>query len=449
MNAYHVPGGAVNILPVQFCMVWASYKSKQISWLALRVYFALWEMQARRCHLNPDDYRHYTCEELKSLLQSSSISLIRQAVQQLEASNLLTFSETEIRFANTIDVLTGESATLAENMLREIHENNRDKIIAVPRRILKLIIQSANKVVRVATLIGLLLTTMLVKKFGEFKGCCKAAWIAKLFGIDEKRVGHARAKLIAEGWFKKISTPQRILNRYGQWVSLNLEPAKLVENPVGDSEKEQPPIHPNEQKLQPPPKPSSHPPDDLRNQQTSGTLEIPSSQHPTWTNITIDDLRINARSQRLWNQAIGLKLIKPNQADQINFFSAIAHALRVGKQNPCGLFRMIVEQGLWRFISQADEFNGLKRLKTLETAYLNPISANTLQIADVGGVDQAELSKDALTVKILREEFAKKGMRGNILKLAQHNGALKDWDQERWEKAERELGSEMAMSGIN
>jgi hypothetical protein len=274
-------------------------------------------------------------------------------------------------------------------------------------------------------------------------------WIAKLFGVDEKRVGHARTKLIAEGWFKKIPTPQRILNRYGQWVSLNLEPAKLVENPVGDSEKERPPIYPDEQKMQPPLKPSSHPPDDLRNQEPSGALEIPSSQHPSWTNLTINDLRINVRTELLWNQAVKKELFKTNQADRINFFSAIAHALRVGKQNPCGLFRMIVEKGLWRFISQTDEFNGLRRLKNLETTYLNPISENTLQIANIGGVDRAELSKDALTVKILREEFTKNRMRGNILKLAQHNGALKDWDQERWEKAEMELRSEMTMSGIN
>jgi hypothetical protein len=39
----------------------------------------------------------------------------------------------------------------------------------------------------------------------------------------------------------------------------------------------------------------------------------------------------------------------------LKFFSAAAHAVRVGRTNPAGLFATIVRKGLWSFVTSADE----------------------------------------------------------------------------------------------
>jgi hypothetical protein len=81
---------------------------------------------------------------------------------------------------------------------------------------------------------------------------------------------------------------------------------------------------------------------------------------PIWTDIQPDDLRQDARSEALRQEVIQQGHLKNTQADRINFFAAIAHALRVAKHNACGLLRTVVEQGLWHFLSQADEYNAIQ-----------------------------------------------------------------------------------------
>ena len=107
--------------------------------------------------------------------------------------------------------------------------DTRDKLIKIPRRLLKLIIQCGRRIVRAATLFGLLLTTMLTKRtkqYEGYKGCCKASWIGTLFGVNAKRVNLERAKLIEEGWFTREPTTPRARKKFGQWVRLTLTPLK-------------------------------------------------------------------------------------------------------------------------------------------------------------------------------------------------------------------------------
>jgi len=72
-------------------------------------------------------------------------------------------------------------------------------------------------------------------------------------------------------------------------------------------------------------------------------------------NLLPDDLREPARLRRLFQQAVRFALLRDCVADQLRFAAAAAHALRVGKQNPCGLFVSFVRRGLWNYLSQADE----------------------------------------------------------------------------------------------
>ena len=449
MAGYDIPGGACNILPSQFCMAWASYQADDITWFALKTYFALWELRERRCLLKPDEPRRYTVEEIQSVLNESSLYKVSEALRQLDACGLASFSETDIRFCEYIEQLQSDKAKArARSMLNDIHQKTRSKIVAVPRRLLKLIIRCGRKIVRAATLIGLILTTMLVKKYGVFQGCCKAEWIAKLFGVDAKRVMHERAKLIAEGWFAIIRTSQKVLNRFGVWVVLNLKPsAKPVENPTADNSELQPRPDQNSEQLQPPLKPA--PPPDLKtNQQPPGIWTHLSLPKPNWNNLVPQDLTADSRSGALWKQTLDRGLLKNTQANRINFFAAIEHALRVGRQNACGLLRSLVEKGLWDYISQADEFNAIRRLKAMsdkqESGQTSPAYENILSMAACDTGKHARLqewSKDAITVKIIREDFEAAGIRGPAFRILQRYGYLQDWTQERWDQAEMELGS--------
>jgi hypothetical protein len=169
---------------------------------------------------------------------------------------------------------------------------------------------------------------------------------------------------------------------------------------------------------------------------------------PTWTDIQPDDLRNDTSSEVLWQDAIQRGHLKNTQADRLNFFAAIAHALRVAKHNACGLLRTVVEQRLWHFLSQADEYNALQRLRRATTEretqeaqgmHLHPCL--TMPADRSGEVNQqsAELSADALIVQTVTADLKRAGVKHDVFRTVQRHGYLRDWDQERWLKAEQEL----------
>jgi hypothetical protein len=180
-----------------------------------------------------------------------------------------------------------------------------------------------------------------------------------------------------------------------------------------------------------------------------GAYQPPSSEQPTWTDIQLEDLHHDTRSETLRQEAIQRGYVRDTPSDRVNFFAAIAHALRVSKTNACGLLRTVVEKGLWHVISQADEYNGITRLKhasyTQATQETQPVQANpsltTSTRGDLrGGNEQPiELSHDALTVQAVTADLHQAGVTGDVLQTVQRHGYLRDWDRGRWERAEQEL----------
>jgi hypothetical protein len=139
--------------------------------------------------------------------------------------------------------------------------------------------------------------------------------------------------------------------------------------------------------------------------------------------------------------------LKNTPADRLNFFVAIAHALRVAKHNACGLLRTIVEQRLWHVLSQADEYNALQRLRRAtnereakEAQRMHPNPFLTMPADRSGEVhEQPALSQDALIVQTLTADLERNGVTGDVFRMVQRHGYLRDWDQARWLKAEQEL----------
>ena len=176
---------------------------------------------------------------------------------------------------------------------------------------------------------------------------------------------------------------------------------------------------------------------------------------PIWTDIQLHDLRHDARSEALWQQAIQRGHLKNTQPDRINFFAAIAHALRVAKHNACGLLRTVVEQGHWHFLSQADEYNAIQRLrrsadahetKATQWMHTNPsFSMHADRRAEVN--EQPALSEDALTVQTVTADLQRAGVTSDVFRTVKRHGYLRDWDQERWLRAEQELAASTASPG--
>lgn len=40
-----IPGGSYSIPPMALILVWAAYRQRQLDWLAIRVWLALWEVK--------------------------------------------------------------------------------------------------------------------------------------------------------------------------------------------------------------------------------------------------------------------------------------------------------------------------------------------------------------------------------------------------------------------
>jgi len=453
---------------MQICLLWAARQEKIISPLAFSVYVAAHEVKFWRCKTESGRTYRYTPygfqrADVNRLLPDVPAAKIARAFNELEALNLLTLADTGIWFAETLNEVSVHERVKqrALSMFNQLHPDTRERIIKIPRRLLKLIIQCGRRIVRMATLFGLLLTTMLTKRttrYEGYKGCCKAEWIGKLFGVNAKRVNLERARLIEEGWFTREPTTPRARKKFGQWVRLTLAPAQptpeAVENPTPDTPKVQPQNPDSDTKVQPLLNPSLSSSEEILNNQTlsaqdpeAGACQPNHLQEPIWTDIQLNDLRHDARSEALRQQAIQRGHLKNTQPDRINFFAAIAHALRVAKHNPCGLLRTVVEQGHWHYLTQADEYNAIQRLRRLAeahetkaTQWMHTNLSHTMHADRSAEVnEQPALSDDALIVQTVTADLQWAGVTSDVFRTVKRHGYLPDWDQSRWRQAEEEL----------
>jgi len=463
-----VLGGTCPLAPMQICLLWAARQEKIISPLAFTVYVAAHEVKFWRCKTEPGQTYRYTPygfqrADVNRLLPDVPAAKIAKAFDELEAIHLLTIAESGIWFAETLNEVSVPERVKqrALTMFHQLHPDTREKRINIPRRLLKLIIHCGRRIVRTATLFGLLLTTMLTKRttrYEGYKGCCKAEWIGTLFGVNAKRVNRERAKLIEEGWFTREPTTPQARKKFGQWVRLTLAPSQptpeAVENPTSDTPKVQPQNPDSDTKVQPLLNPSLSSDEEIMNNQTlsaqepeAGACQSNNLDEPTWIDIQLIDLRQDARSEALWQEAIQRGHLKHTQPDRINFFAAIAHALRVAKHNACGLLRTVVEQRHWHFLSQADEYNAMERLRrctdaheTNATRWMHTnsfFSMHADRSAEVN--EQPALSEDARIVQTVTADLQRAGVKSDVFRIVQRHGHLRDWDQERWLQAEQEL----------
>jgi hypothetical protein len=436
-------------------MAWWAYREGHIGKLALRAYFGCIELETRR-RLSGGKYRP-SLEELRKLVGGSGgegQGGLRPAVTSLLTLGLLrSCSADGVGFAQSADELRLDDRSDLDDMLSELRSPSRK--VPVPRRMIRRLAGGLSKA-RTAVVIAHLIRCLFYRKAEGINpvGCCKASWIAEVFGVTERSVFDARRFLVEElGWLSPRDCTQRVLNRDGLWVSVNLdwgpeEQEGTAELPAAEpmaaetADESSGPRAENAGHFSGPCVPDKNPLTGSESQKPAsrpaasggpaGVQGSDSGKEPDLRNIVVEDLREMARLLCLHEQAVEQGSISTSEADRLKFLAGAAHAQAVGSK-PCRLFAWMVRGRRWEFITQADEDAARSRLR----AHLG--FRREVATPQPRGVEPPSLSADALLVRSVRAALARAGFHGDPF--PQLRRQKPDWTRERWDRAAAELDS--------
>jgi hypothetical protein len=468
------PKGGYQLIPaVQLALVWWCYREKLIRLVDLRVWFAAWEMRARRCRRPAPLPGRFGLEELERLTGLSARRLA-DALRRLEAARLLGWSESAVEFpALPATIPLPDRAAFARFLNRIPNYGRR---VPVPRRTLRLLAGGARPVL-IATILGHLVRCLYLRQGKcSARGRVKASWIADTFGVGLRRVKEARRQLIAMGWLIPLAADQWALNRWGAHVRINLDWSHL------DGVEDRPDAPAQHAELAPPasvsgPEPAPPESDDkplkgYKNQEPaqggpSGVFTIEGAektQQPAETrqpvatpelplpaalathaetpqgakadlrHVLPGDLRDTGRLLELYMQAVSLGLAAASEWGRLRFVAVAEHARVIGTKNPCGLFVRLVRGGLWHFATGNDEETASVRIRR----HLHEeLPQHRIEKIPSGGLGR-ELSDDARLVQAVREGAARTRLKGDPFPLLKREKP--EWTRERWDRALAELG---------
>src|SRR5262249_14308958 len=156
---------------------------------------------------------------------------------------------------------------------------------------------------------------------------CKASWVARVFGVNERAVKRARGELHRIGWLNAIESPHWHRNRFGLRVEVNMNWAETEKSPctpLSTIKKSPPDSNQNllaEYKNQNP-----------AQRRPAGNCEkiaaIPTA--PRIKSVRMEDLREPMRLLELFRQSVRVGLVRESEADRLSFFAVAEHSLSVG-----------------------------------------------------------------------------------------------------------------------
>jgi hypothetical protein len=468
------PKGGYQLIPaVQLALVWWRYREKVIRLVDLRVWFAGWEMRARRCRRPAPLPRRFGLDELKGLTGMSPRRL-GESLRRLQSAGLLAWTASAIGFPASADAVPLADRAAFGEFLDRIPNHRRR--VPLPRRILRLLAGGARPAL-IATILGHLLRCLYLKGRGcSSRGRVKASWIAEAFGVGLRRVKEARRQLIAMGWLIPLAADQWALNRWGAHVRINLDWSRLdgvedAPDALGQDSELAPPA-PVSGPEAAPPESDNKPLEGCKNQEPAmggpvGVFTIErakKSEQPAETvqpvttaksappavlathaetphgakadlrHVLPGDLRDTGRLLELYIQAVSLGLAAASEWGRLRFVAAAEHARVIGTKNPCGLFVRLVRGGLWHFATGDDEEAASLRLRR----HLHGEFPQR-RVEQASGIPpRQEWSDDARLVQAVREAAARAGLKGDPFPLLKREKP--EWTRERWDQAVAELG---------
>lgn len=315
--------------------------SQAIRSLDVRIWFAVAEMLARRCLLPTNRRPGYGEAELAKLLGLRDVKPVRAGLARLRAAGLLEWRSDEVMLCPAI---TGSS---------------RGRPIPFPRRLLRLIAKSRGEAF-IAT-IAAHCERCLFYRSGEVRsgGWCKASWVVAEFGVSLRAVKSARSRLASEGLIEVLDANQQRLNRFGLPVVIRLDWAdeSAPPRPAVGGESAPPRKHKQLSYRR------------VKNQKPAGPADrsgaCKQAPSPSLRDVRLADLENPFRTAKLFEQAVGRRLAKRNQAELLRVFAAAAHARRVGSTNPGGLFVWQLKNRRLDYLSQDDEETGRREMNRL------------------------------------------------------------------------------------
>ena len=379
-------GGFAFVSVSNILRVWSAYQAGVVKLRDVRVWFAAHEVLARRCELEEGRLPRFRLEELQKLVGGGAV---KGSIRRLEASKLLDWSETLLRFPNAT---AAELTALAGLPVFSLVQNNR-RLLPVPRSALKLLAQGTGAVM--ATLLGQLLRCVYYRDGQVVSwGRCKSSWVADVFGLTLRSVKAARKHLLGLGWLVELGSTWSERQRWGGTfaVSLNFafaRPAAYADTagpvpdmcptraaavvPTSDNSPRPAVFEP----VFSPPYVNRELPSELKNQKPASggrtgfcseelksrkaageaavAVAAAAVKPPTWKHVDPRDLRDTPRLLELYEQAVAAGDLGRSEANRIRFVTAAEHAAVKGTANPCGLFVHLVKGKLWHYATESDE----------------------------------------------------------------------------------------------
>jgi len=218
------PAGGFALLTVeQVLLPWLAHQHDLIEPLALRAYFGLREMPARRCQTAPGTRAHYHARELQGLLGPTvRLSQVETVLESLTAVGLVTWTEHAVRLITHPEALQGIDSSAYAAMRAYVHaELDR---VPVPRRMLRYLARQGSPGL-IATTLGVVLRCL--RYYARAKQCVSggavsAAWIAACMGLPERTAYNGLATLDAVDWLAPVPMPRWHQRQYGPWRVVNL-----------------------------------------------------------------------------------------------------------------------------------------------------------------------------------------------------------------------------------
>ena len=199
----------------------------------------------------------------------------------------------------------------------------------------------------IAAVLGILLRCLSRRKEGfDGRGRVKASWIARVFGLDLRRVKAARRELVNLGWIGPEPSGRSAENQWGRLPDrpgVGPGPRRwslFATPPPADRPADchpfcnQEPLREEAQHQEPRRGPSGF----SIQGSGEGDKKLPS---PTLAEVRIEDLKDTVRLLELHRQAIGRELIGGSEAERLKFVGAAEHALAIGRGNPLGCSRTL------------------------------------------------------------------------------------------------------------
>jgi len=328
---------------------WRAYKASIITWHDLRVWFACFELVARRCGLRSNRCPRYGSKEILRLVGGRSESRVKRSLRRLENAGLLRrgIATMELTVPTSFD--PSVEIAVSDRMLH--------RRVPVPRRMIRHMARSARPVMT-ATILGHLFRCLHYRnRLCWPEGSVKASWIADVFEVDARNVKAARKTLVKMGWLRRHESSQPALNRRGAKAIINLEWNDVS---LTGSRHESPPPSAVSDHQSPPLRKRSELSTRILYQKPgrpgpAGVRPEEAAKAPNLLNVVEADLGDPARLQSLFEQACQRNWVRNCEAERLKFAAAAARARRVGSRNKCGLFVTLAKRGLLHFPSNADE----------------------------------------------------------------------------------------------